>query len=81
MLFLEFNGTARLLSRIESGIENLTLVELLLLSSESSTLPMKPEVETIEVSEEEFDFIVGAIGELAEPTEALVELFKTQDDD
>jgi hypothetical protein len=79
MIFLEFNCTNRLLSRIESGIENLTVGELLLLSADSSSLPVKPEIEAIEVSEEEFDFIVGATGEPVEPTQALIDLFNTSE--
>jgi hypothetical protein len=53
--------------------------ELLLLSADSSSLPVKPEIEAIEVSEEEFDFIVGATGEPAEPTQALNDLFNTSE--
>jgi uncharacterized protein (DUF1778 family) len=76
MIFLEFECTDRLLERIQNGIDDLTIGELMLLSTDSSSLPAIQKPATIEVSEEDYDLMFGDLENPVEPTEALIELFR-----
>jgi uncharacterized protein (DUF1778 family) len=76
MIFLEFECTDRLLERIQNGIDDLTIGELMLLSTDSSSLPAIQKPETIEVSEADYDLMFGDLENPVEPTEALIELFR-----
>jgi uncharacterized protein (DUF1778 family) len=76
MIFLELEFTDRLRERIQNGIDNLTIGELLLLSADSSPSNSIQKTKIIEVSEEDYDLMFGDLENPVEPTEALIELFR-----